>query len=81
MRFRTGLESEFIDRAIPDDAEGKFFPDAEDMESSDDSIDGNGSRSLSRPRGPSYGGGVSDLCSGEAAYEYGGNCRLRGGSP
>lgn len=49
MRFRTGLESELMDRAIPAD-EGKFFPDAVDMESSDDSMDGNGSKSLSRPR-------------------------------
>lgn len=48
MRFRTGLESELMDRAIPD--EGKFFPEAVDIESNDDSIDGNGSRSLSRPR-------------------------------
>lgn len=67
MRFKTGLESELIDRAIPD--EGKFFPEAVDMESSDDSIDGNGSKSLSRPRWPSNGGGVSDLCRGDAAYE------------
>lgn len=56
-------------RAIPDVDDGKFFPDAADIESSDDSMDGNGSRSLSRPRGPSNGGGVSDLCSGEAVYE------------
>lgn len=67
MRFKTGLESELMDRAIPEAEEGKFFPDAEDMESSEDSIDGNGSRSLSRPRWPSNGGGVSDLCRGEAA--------------
>lgn len=50
MRFITGLESELIDRAIPELEDGKFFPDAEDMESSDDSIDGKGSKSLSRPR-------------------------------
>lgn len=62
----TGLESELTECAMPDADEGKFFPDAMDMESSDDSIDGNGSRSLSRPR-PSNGGGVSDLCNGEAA--------------
>lgn len=65
MRFNTGLESELIDRAIP--ADGKFFPDAVDMESKDDSIDGKGSKSLSRPRWLSYGGGVSDLCRGDAA--------------
>lgn len=39
-----------MDRAMPELEDAKFFPDAEDMESSDDSIDGNGSRSLSRPR-------------------------------
>lgn len=35
--------------------------------STEDSIDGNGSRSLSRPR--SNGGGVNALCNGEAVYE------------
>lgn len=69
--------------ATPDADDGKFFPDAVDMESSDDSIDGNGSRSLSRPRWPSNGGGVSELCKGDAAYELGGNwrCELSGGRP
>lgn len=69
MRFNTGLESELIERAMPEADEGKFLPEAEDMESSEDSMDGKGSRSLSRPRWPSNGGGVSDLCNGEAAYE------------
>lgn len=69
MRFKTGLESELTECATPDVDDGKFLPDAVDMESSDDSIEGNGSRSLSRPRWPSNGGGVSDLCNGEAAYE------------
>jgi hypothetical protein len=67
MRFKTGLESELTEWAGPDADDGKFFPDAVDMESSEDSMDGNGSRSLSRPRWLSNGGGVSDLCKGEAA--------------
>jgi hypothetical protein len=48
----TGLESEFIDGATPDIDDAKFLPvpDADDIESSDDSIEGNGSRSLSRLR-------------------------------
>jgi hypothetical protein len=62
IKFSTGLESEFEDGASPD---VKFLPDAVDMESSDDSMDGNGSKSLSRPL--SKGGGVNDLCRGEAA--------------
>jgi hypothetical protein len=66
MRFSTGLESELMERAM---LEWKFLPEAEDMESREDSMDGNGSRSLSRPRWPSKGGGVSDLCNGEAVYE------------
>lgn len=69
MRFSTGLESELMERAMPEVDEWKFLPEAEDMESREDSIDGNGSRSLSRPRWPSKGGGVSDLCNGEAVYE------------
>lgn len=77
----TGLESEFTECAIPDDEGGKFFPEALDIESSEDSIEGNGSMSLSRLRGPSNGGGVRDLCSGEAVYEWGGNWRFRGGRP
>lgn len=81
MRLRTGLESEFTEWASPDDEGGKFFPEALDIESRDDSIDGNGSMSLSRLRGPSNGGGVRDLCSGEAVYEWGGNWRFRGGKP
>lgn len=70
IRFITGLESEFMefmDGATPETEEAKFLPDAEDMESSDDSIDGNGSKSLSRLRWFSYGGGVNALCKGEAA--------------
>lgn len=41
-----------MDGATPDIDEAKFLPvpDVEDMESSDDSMDGNGSRSLSRLR-------------------------------
>lgn len=50
MRFKTGLESELTECATPGVDDGKFLPDAVDMESSDDSMDGNGSRSLSRPR-------------------------------
>lgn len=68
MRFNTGLESELMERAMPDADEGKFFPEV-DIESREDSMDGKGSRSLSRPRWPSNGGGVSDLCNGEAVYE------------
>lgn len=63
--FNTGLES-FIGgpkRPTP------ILPDVVDAESSDDSMDGNGSRSLSRLRDRSYGGGVRDLCRGDAAYE------------
>lgn len=83
IRFITGLESEFMEGATPETDDAKFLPDAEDMESSDDSIDGNGSKSLSRPRWFSYGGGVNDLCKGEAAYECGGNgrCEEIGGNP
>ena len=66
MRLSTGLESELMERAMP---EWKFLPEAVDMESREDSMDGNGSRSLSRLRWPSKGGGVSDLCNGEAVYE------------
>lgn len=62
----VGLESEFIEGAIAD-APDRFLPDAEDMESSEDSIDGNGSKSLSRLRWFSYGGGVNALCKGDAA--------------
>lgn len=36
MRFNTGLESELIERAMPEADEGKFLPEAEDMESSED---------------------------------------------
>lgn len=68
MRFNTGLESELMERAMPDVEEGKLFPEV-DIESKEDSMDGKGSRSLSRPRWPSKGGGVSDLCNGEAVYE------------
>lgn len=50
MRFMTGLESEFMDGATPETEDAKFRPDAEDMESRDDSMDGNGSKSLSRLR-------------------------------
>lgn len=80
MRLRTGLESELTEWAIPE-ADEKFFPDAVDMESNEDSMDGNGSKSLSRWLRPSNGGGVSDLCRGEAAYECGGKARCdpRGG--
>lgn len=48
----TGLESELADGATPENDDAKFLPvpDADDMESSEDSIDGNGSRSLSRLR-------------------------------
>lgn len=69
MRFMTGLESEFMDGATPEMDDAKFLPlpDADDIESSDDSIDGNGSRSLSRLRWFSNGGGVNALCKGEAA--------------
>ncbi len=68
MRFNTGLESELTERAMPDTDVAKFFPEV-DIESREDSMDGKGSRSLSRPRRPSKGGGVSDLCNGEAVYE------------
>jgi hypothetical protein len=83
IRFITGLESEFMDGATPETDEAKFLPEAEDMESRDDSIDGNGSKSLSRLRLFSYGGGVNDLCKGEAAYECcgKGRCEEIGGSP
>jgi hypothetical protein len=67
IRFMTGLESELTDGATPETEDAKFLPDAEDIESSDDSIDGNGSKSLSRPRWVSNGGGVKALCRGEAA--------------
>lgn len=71
-RFSTGLESDLVDGASPDDAErGKFFIEVDETDSRDDSIDGNGSTGLSRPRCVSYGGGVSDLCRGDAAYECG----------
>lgn len=43
-----------------------------DVESKDDSIDGNGSKSASRLRENSYGGGVKDLCKGDAVYDCGG---------
>jgi hypothetical protein len=65
-RFRTGLESEFaeVPMFLP---KLKFLPDEVDAESIEDSIEGNGSRS-SRLR-VSKGGGVRDLCKGDAAYE------------
>ena len=43
------------------------MPEALEAESSEDSMDGNGSRSESRPR-CICGGGVSDLCRGDAVY-------------
>lgn len=43
-----------------------FLPDVVDAESIEDSIEGKGSRSPSRLR-VSKGGGVRDLCKGEAA--------------
>lgn len=43
------------------------MPEALEAESSEDSMDGKGSRSESRPR-CICGGGVSDLCRGDAAY-------------
>lgn len=65
----VGLPSELMDGATPEIDDAKFLPvpDAEDMESSEDSMDGNGSRSLSRLRWFSNGGGVNALCKGEAA--------------
>lgn len=60
-----GLESECTEGARLRET-GKCLPEADDAESSDDSMDGKGSRSESRPRRESKGGGVSDLCNGEA---------------
>lgn len=56
IKFMVGLPSELMDGATPEMDDAKFLPvpvpvpDVEDMESRDDSIDGNGSRSLSRAR-------------------------------
>lgn len=47
--FRTGLESGCEEGAKFRDT-GKFFPEAVEAESSECSIEGKGSRSLSRPR-------------------------------
>ena len=73
----TGLESELTDpvRFLPNP---NVFPEADDAESREDSMDGNGSRSLSRLR-ISNGGGVRDLCKGDAAYECGWNGRCEAG--
>lgn len=61
-----GLESECTEGAKLRET-GKCLPEADEAESSDDSMDGKGSRSESRPRRrESNGGGVRDLCSGEA---------------
>lgn len=59
----TGLESEFAAGRML----GSLFCGPEGAGSSDDSIDGNGSKSLSRL---SYGGGVKALCRGDAVYEW-----------
>jgi len=75
----TGLESE---RASPETGRWKFFPETEDPESREDSIDGNGSRSGSRVRWASYdGGGVSAFWRGDAVYDRGwnGRCDVGGG--
>lgn len=51
----------------------KFLPETmEELESREDSMEGNGSRSLSRLLWGSYGGGVRAFWSGEAVYETGG---------
>lgn len=75
IRLSTGLESEFAAGRML----GSLFAGPDGAGSSDGSIDGNGSRSLSPPR--SYGGGVSALCSGDAVYEWPPNGRGWGMPP
>lgn len=79
----TGLESELADEGSPEPDMWKFLPETEDPESIEDSIEGKGSRSGSRLRWMSNGGGVCAFCRGDAVYDRGakGRCDDGGGRP
>ena len=70
LKLITGLEYSSFGAVVAGDVDRAKFLDVDDV---DDSMDGNGSKSLSRRGccGTSYcGGGVKELCSGDEAYGY-----------